>query len=75
MSSHSCDTGKVAFERRWLLIGGTFVYNMSFWGMAKWPPMSYLALSALFEYLCYESTAIIIFKILSVREPSLDVRI
>ena len=37
MSSHPCDTGKVAFWGRWLLIEGTFVYKMTFWGIAKWP--------------------------------------
>ena len=37
MSSHPYDTGKAAFKRRWLLIEGTFVYKMPFWGMAKWP--------------------------------------
>ena len=37
MSSHPCNTRKVAFQDRWLLIGGTFVYNMPFLGMAKWP--------------------------------------
>ena len=35
MSSHPCDTGKVAFK----CTGGTFVYKMPFWGMAKWPPI------------------------------------
>ena len=39
MSSHPCGTGKVAFQDRWLLIGGLFVYKMPFWGMAKWPPI------------------------------------
>ena len=39
MSSHPCDTGNVAFRRRWLLIGGSFVYKMPFWGKAKWPPI------------------------------------
>ena len=39
MSSHPCDTGKMAFKHRWLLIGGTFVYKIPFWGMAKWPPV------------------------------------
>ena len=34
-----------------------------------------LALSALFEYLCYGSTIIINILILSVRGPSVDVRI
>ena len=24
---------------RWLPIGGSFVYKMPFWGMAKWPPI------------------------------------
>ena len=36
---HPCDTRKVAFQGRWLLIGGSFVYKMPFWGMAKWPPI------------------------------------
>ena len=35
MSSHPCDTEKLAFKRRLLLIGGTFLYKMPFWGMAK----------------------------------------
>ena len=39
MSSHPCNTRKVAFQDRWLLIGGSFVYKMSFWGMTKWPPI------------------------------------
>ena len=39
MSSHPCDTGKVAFECMWLHIVGSFVYKMPFWGMAKWPPI------------------------------------
>ena len=39
MSSHLCDTRKVAFQDRWLLIGGSFVYKMSFWGTTKWPPI------------------------------------
>ena len=39
MSSHPCDTREVAFQDMWLLIGGSFVYKMSFWGMAKWPPV------------------------------------
>ena len=39
MSSHPCDTIKVAFQDRWLLIGGSFVYKMSFWVMTKWPPI------------------------------------
>ena len=39
MSSHPCDTEKVAFKGRWLLIGDLFVYEMSFWGMAKWLPI------------------------------------
>ena len=39
MSSHPCDTRKVAFQDRWLFIGGLFVYKMSFWGMTKWPPI------------------------------------
>ena len=29
----------MAFKCRWLLIGGAFLYKMSFWGMAKWPPI------------------------------------
>ena len=28
MSSHPCGTGKVAFQDRWLLIGGSFVYEV-----------------------------------------------
>ena len=40
MNSHPCDTRKVAFQDRWPLIGGSFVYKMSFWGMAKWPPIA-----------------------------------
>ena len=39
MSSHPCDTGRLALKCRWLLIGGTFVYKMEFWGIAKWPPI------------------------------------
>ena len=39
MSSHPWDTRKVAFQDKCLLIGGSFVYKMSFWGMTKWPPM------------------------------------
>ena len=39
MSSHPCDTRKVAFQDRWLLIEGSFVYKMSIWGMTKWPPI------------------------------------
>ena len=39
MRSHPCDTGKVAFKSRWLLIGGLFAYKMPFWGMTKWPPI------------------------------------
>ena len=38
-SSHPCQTGKVAYYGRWLLIGGSFVYKMLFWGMAKWSPI------------------------------------
>ena len=36
--------------------------------------MSYLSISASFEYLCYGSTTVINILILSAREPSLDVR-
>ena len=39
MSSHPCDTVKAALQGRWLLIGGLLVYKMSFWGIAKWPPI------------------------------------
>ena len=39
MSSHPCDTIKVVSQDRWLLIGSSFVYKMSFWGMTKWPPI------------------------------------
>ena len=39
MSSHPCNTRKVAFQDRWLHIEGSFVYKMSFWGMTKWPPI------------------------------------
>ena len=39
MSSHPCDTGRLALKCRWLLRGGTFVYKMEFWGIAKWPPI------------------------------------
>ena len=37
--------------------------------------MCYLALSASFEYVCYGSTASITLLIISVRGPTLDVRI
>ena len=30
---------KVAFQDRWLSIGDSFVLEMSFWGMVKWPPI------------------------------------
>ena len=39
MSIHPCNTGNVAFQGRWLLIGGSFIYKMPFWGIVKWPPI------------------------------------
>ena len=33
MSSQPLGTEKVAFKDRWLLIGGSFVYEMPFWEM------------------------------------------
>ena len=39
MISHPCDTGNMAFQDRWMLIGGSFVYKMPFWGITKWPPI------------------------------------
>ena len=39
MNSHPCDKVKVAFKGKWLLIGGSFVWEMPSWGMAKWPPI------------------------------------
>ena len=39
MSIHHCNTRKVAFQGKWLLMGGSFVYKMSYWVMTKWPPI------------------------------------
>ena len=42
MSSHPCDTKKVAFQDRLLPIGGPFLYKMAFWGMTKWPTIGHV---------------------------------
>ena len=39
MSSHPCDTRKVAFQVRWLLKGGSFVTKCHFGKCPKWPPI------------------------------------
>ena len=39
MRGHPCNTRKVAFQGRWLLIGGSFVYKMLLCGIVKRPPI------------------------------------
>ena len=39
LCSHTCGTRKVAFQDKWLPIGGSFVYEMPLWEMDKWPPI------------------------------------